>query len=715
MTVPYSALEIEEKLEELLAAVLSSRRTASEPAAQLSNLNRASQDFTLHWADVIAKSNSEMAFQFVSFATKAFSLMDIKSIEMWIIEAMDIYDRQGLYPGSACFREVEKFASQLTQSQNSVEFEEIAGVLTKFARGVSGRHLEIRVDNEACTDTEAIYLPKFVTEFDSKPMNFQLYKATSAFLLAQTRYGTFRVNSKTGIPVICSEIQKFRDQTRALRLFEAVEEVRLLTRIESDYPGLGRQLKELRSSAESKTPLDQFELLLDLVRDRKSTVKESLRVVRTLYSKNVDVRNPFCYQGVVDLEKVRLITKQRVERERDRFRTELATLSEAASSEEEVNVHDGEPEERRQISLNESFEPDENNDWEMTIMIDGKPVSLSDEMVQTAQSIVQDFGEIPEDYLVPAGDSQYQADNSAQERDSDRLLSKNSEVFYYDEWDYRRCHYRKNWCALKELDMHPSYEPKVEQILEKHAHLVRDIRKTFELLRGDNKTLRRQKNGDDIDIDAVVQSYADVREGHEMTDRIFIQSRKIERDLAVVFMVDVSGSTKGWINEAERESLVLLCEALQTLGDRYAIYGFSGMTRKRCEVYRIKKFDEPYSSTVKARIAGMRPQDYTRMGVVIRHLSEKLMAIDAKTRVLITISDGKPDDYDGYRGEYGIEDTRQALMEVKHAGIHPFCITIDSRAHDYLPHMYGHVNYTVVSDVGKLPFRVSEIYRRLTT
>ena len=103
------------------------------------------------------------------------------------------------------------------------------------------------------------------------------------------------------------------------------------------------------------------------------------------------------------------------------------------------------------------------------------------------------------------------------------------------------------------------------------------------------------------------------------------------------------------------------------------------------------------------------------MGVTIRHLSEMLMNVDAKTRVLITISDGKPDDYDGYRGEYGIEDTRQALMEAKHAGIHPFCITIDSQAHDYLPHMYGHVNYTMVNDVRKLPLKVSDIYRKLTT
>ena len=159
---------------------------------------------------------------------------------------------------------------------------------------------------------------------------------------------------------------------------------------------------------------------------------------------------------------------------------------------------------------------------------------------------------------------------------------------------------------------------------------------------------------------------------------------------------------------------MLLCEALQILGDRYAIYSFSGMTRKRCELYRIKQMDEPYSDEVKSRIAGIEPRDYTRMGVTIRHLTKMLNDVSARTRLLITLSDGKPDDYDGYRGEYGIEDTRQALTEAKRAGIHPFCITIDQEAREYLPHMYGAVNYTLIDDVRQLPIRVSSVYRQLT-
>ena len=714
MKKPLSANRIEEKLEELLGAVLTSRRTASEPALKLSLLDRLSQEFALHWAGVISKSNSEMAFQFVSHVSQAFKLMDSDGVTQWIIEAMDIYDRQGLYPGSASFREAKRFADRLSQKRHSVSFGDVVGILNKYVKGVSGRELEIRADNEAWTDTETLFLPELVNQFDSERLNFQLYKATGAFLLAQTLFGTFRVDVHTGIPVVCTAITKFQDQARALRLFEAVEEIRLLNRMKGELPGLVRQMNELKTLSETLPDIDGIDSLLEQVQKPDSDVLDSLAVTQQLYNQKLTLSGPVCYQGMIDLERVRQVAKQRVEIEKEKFRTDLAMLAEGIVSEFETEDEQVEDQVNR-VSITTQPDSDETGEWEMTLTIDGQPVVPPDDVMQTAKSIIQDFGEIPEDYLVPAGDGQYRQDSQVEEDRNEKANSGAEETYFYDEWDYRRRHYRKNWCVLRELEMHPSSESVVETILEKYSHLVRDIRKSFEALRGDDRMLRRQKNGDDIDIDAVVESYVDVFEGNELTDRLFIKSRKLERDLAVIFMVDVSGSTKGWINDAERESLVLLSEALQALGDRYAIYGFSGMTRKRCELYRIKTFEESYDSKVKARIAGIRPQDYTRMGVTIRHLSDKLLNVDAKTRVLITISDGKPDDYDGYRGEYGIEDTRQALMEAKHAGIHPFCITIDSQAHDYLPHMYGHVNYTMVNDVRKLPLKVSDIYRKLTT
>ena len=163
-----------------------------------------------------------------------------------------------------------------------------------------------------------------------------------------------------------------------------------------------------------------------------------------------------------------------------------------------------------------------------------------------------------------------------------------------------------------------------------------------------------------------------------------------------------------------KESLVLLCESLEILGDTNAIYGFSGKTRNQCDVYRIKDFEEKYDNSVKERISNIQAMDYTRMGASIRHLTMLLQNVEAKTKLLIMLSDGKPDDVDGYRGTYGIEFTKKALIEARFQGIHTYCITIDEEAMEYLPYMYGKSNFAVINQVDKLPTKVSDIYRKIT-
>jgi nitric oxide reductase NorD protein len=287
---------------------------------------------------------------------------------------------------------------------------------------------------------------------------------------------------------------------------------------------------------------------------------------------------------------------------------------------------------------------------------------------------------------------------------------------FFPEWDHGRQHYRKNWCVMREKTVAPVHDSFYRDTLDKYAGVVKHLRRKFEALRDENRLDKRQTQGDEIDLDALIEALADAKDGREMSDRLFVRLHRAERNIAVAFLVDMSGSTKGWINEAEREALILLCEALELLGDRYAIYGFSGTTRKRCELFRIKTFDEGYGDEVKARISGIRPQEYTRMGFALRHMTKLLNQVEAKTRVLVTLSDGRPDDYfDVYRGEYGVEDTRMALLEAARTGIHPFCVTLDRDARDYLPHMYGAARYIILDDVRQLPVKVTDIYRRITT
>jgi nitric oxide reductase NorD protein len=446
------------------------------------------------------------------------------------------------------------------------------------------------------------------------------------------------------------------------------------------------------------------------LREPAATAADSLALVAALYEKFAP--SQLSYMGILHPEIAQAVRASRVAREKKELQAELAKLLPENTGNADAQPAEGAP--RFSVIATESGSgPD---DFEL--VLDGAPVTPPDQLNNLMQSIAQDLGEIPEDYLVPAGDGDYQGKSAEEDKSTAAWEGTNSDdgALFYNEWDYKRRHYRKNWCLLREVDVKPGDPDFIDTTLNHYALQIGQLRRTFEMLRGEDKWLKNQMAGEDIDLDAVINAYADLRSGRELPEQLFQRRLKIERDIAVMFMVDMSGSTKGWINEAERESLVMLCEALEVLGDRYAIYGFSGITRKRCEIYRIKRFAERYDDAVRRRIAGIQPQDYTRMGVAIRHLSALLNGVDARTKLLITLSDGKPDDYsDNYRGEYGIEDTRQALIEAHRGGIHSFCITIDREAREYLPRMYGAVNYTVIEDVARLPLKVADVYRRLTT
>jgi len=348
------------------------------------------------------------------------------------------------------------------------------------------------------------------------------------------------------------------------------------------------------------------------------------------------------------------------------------------------------------------------------LTLEGPQAELPKPLRKLAEQIVADLGHIPTDYISAAQGMAGQAAPPSRAADSPTGESLTAPLTY-DEWDFRRNGFKKDWCILIEKELHPIKGTFVGTTLDKYQGILKQLKKQFEMLRSTERFMKRQRDGDDIDLDALIESISDTRAGKPPSERLFVRLQRDERDIAVLFLVDMSSSTEGWINQALKEALILMGEALQVLGDRFAIYGFSGMRRTRSDFYRIKNFDEPHNEETKGRIAAIVPQEYTRMGPPLRHAVELLQNIDARVRLLVTLSDGKPEDYDDYKGEYAIEDTRHALVEAKAKGIHPFCITIDKQAHDYIGHMYGEVNYIFVDEVRKLPIRLPEIYRVLTT
>ena len=705
--MPLTAKQLEERLD----AHMVSLGAAEEPARELAEFPRTRQDFVLHWVAVVGRSSHGMAFNFVAHVCRALRLMDEAGVEAWLLHCMDIYDTRGLHPAVTAFKDVEAFAREYQSRVTGLAFEEVAGVLEAFVHGLNGRRLKIEPGEAAWTDTETLHLPASVSRFDSREENFQLYKAMVVHQWAQTWYGTWRVSP-------AEVLAHYPDYEQALARFHALETLRLDARIRTALPGVHRQLRLLR--APTDRPMDEaWRSAAESLKRPDATVRDSLALLPGVIA--APLPPPALYQGVLQPDAVDQVRRARIESDAQAFRVGLLRMQKElelpADTEDKAAEEDEGGETRLPFELRKVPAEEMPDGFTFEIELDGRPLPPPDNVKGVMASILQDLGNIPEDYLYAAGDGAYFAGDAGERSVEDVWKGTYHEegAFLYNEWDYERQHYRKNWAVLRELEVTPRHDGFVADTLVKYRGLTVALRRTFEALRGEDKLLKKQPYGENIDIDALVEAWADTRIGREMSDRLFTKMHKLERNIAVMFMVDMSGSTKGWINEAEREALVLLCESLETLGDRYAIYGFSGMTRKRCEVYRIKGFDDPYDENVRGRISGITPKDYTRMGVTIRHLTRLLNEVEARTKLLVTLSDGKPDDYDTYRGAYGIEDTRQALIEAKRNGIHAFCITIDTEARDYLPHMYGAVNYAVIDEVRKLPLKVSDIYRRLTT
>jgi len=693
---PLSAAALEERFEDLVGAVLSSRRTVAGVAQRLAGEARALQDFVLHWTAVTSKSNPELAFHFASLAIEALGALGRAGTERWLLAAMDVYDRDGLYRASAALKDLDGYVARARETANGLQIDEVRGVLELFVTGLAGRRLRLEAGSEASTDTAALTLPAWSALYPTRAENFRLYKVTAALLWAQTRYGTYNL-----------EAAAYPQDATGLGRFALLESLRLGARLARTLPGLARDLQALARPALGP----EFDAARAQLERPEASATDSLRLAAQIAPDASWPDWPFV--GAIDPARAAAVRAERVARESAalqqaliRLRSELQA-GEGAQADQPAEAA-AEPVLR--LEVQESGER-----IEVSATLDGRVLAPPPGVVSLAESLFQDLGRLPEDLLLAAGAARYRP----QERPApgeETAAQDDAEAILYDEWDYRRQQYRKAWCALRERDVLPGDPAFVARTLARYRAQIAQLRRSFEALRGEDKRLRAQPFGDDIDFDAVVRAYAELRAGAELDRRVFTRRARHERDMAVLFMVDMSGSTKGWINDCEREALVLLAEALEVLGDRYAIYGFSGVTRRRCEVFRVKRFEEPYDAAVRGRIAGILPLDYTRMGVAIRHLTRILSAVEARTRLLVTLSDGKPDDFsDGYRGEYGIEDTRQALIEAKRAGVHSFCITIDRDAASYLPHMYGAVNCTVIEDVARLPVKVAEVYRRLTT
>lgn len=325
------------------------------------------------------------------------------------------------------------------------------------------------------------------------------------------------------------------------------------------------------------------------------------------------------------------------------------------------------------------------------------------------------------------------------------LHSHERQSFIYPEWDHVTQSYRRAWCRVRETRLDPAPSARFfGETLRAYGTLVPGVRQQLERIAYEGlRRVHRLPQGEEIDLDTAIEAHVDRCAGLAPDDNVYVARQPQARDVLVAILVDVSSSTaEHLVDEApgaeadalvrihgrtyrtildvEREALALLIAALERVGDTYGVYCFSGTGREDVKFQVVKDLDEPFTDTVSGRLDNIRPVHTTRMGAALRHTVRKLRGHEAKTKLLLLLSDGRPFDIDygqqygdGAEVAYAQHDTREALAEARRHGVQPFVLTVDPHGNDYLREMCDGVGYEALHDARQLPLRLVALYRAL--
>lgn len=325
------------------------------------------------------------------------------------------------------------------------------------------------------------------------------------------------------------------------------------------------------------------------------------------------------------------------------------------------------------------------------------------------------------------------------------LHHKGGNSYLYPEWDMYQHRYRKNWCRVIEEKPLAATDGEKVSLQVRYAKELNRLRRVMEIPNSNAFTpQRRRSGGPDLDYDAAVDAMIDLRSGMEPSENIYIDLVRKKRDVAILILIDISASTAERVENAEPILLdlsglpgqqvkerpprildleiisSLLCSnALEGVGDAFSIWAFSGTGREHVILSEIKPFNQSMSGVVVSKAAALKPVHATRLGTAVRHCGKVLGKIQAETKLLLVLTDGRPydTDYGTSYGEtesqsYAIADSDMAFKEIMEMAIDPYVLTIDAQGEEYIS-QFTNVQVDVLKDVNQLPERLLRLYLNL--
>jgi hypothetical protein len=679
------------------------------------------------------------------------------------IEQFEAWARRGLSTSRADARARRSYFSLETRGSYEALHSGSAGLaldsvqhlLRLYVEALTGREVEIAplaaVPDEArIGDGRTIHLPSLVNEFGDDELDFKLYKVLAAHAAGQIEFGTYErqlgvvaravaevyVNADARDAFAIADEQLYASEREvkrdfadletdyravlklfplpqlARRIFGTLENGRIDRRLRQTYRGLRRDLDLIREHLGRSRPrinelpgsLVPFELLFQI-----TMLGGAREDARQLYGQVVSEIETIVSDYLSEPQATVVETLEATIRVYELFKS----VTPLDDSVQQVETPEDQAESADESALTERMKQQQTQQM---------PQRRDARELFNAWNDPSPEGE---------PDQLTGADAWSEGESPEQVLAEGEVAYNYDEWDRELTDHRLGWCRVIEKRVKHGDRSFVEQTRERHKGVISSIRHQFQLMKPENLTrVANEVDGEEFDLNAVIDYVIDRRADGHQSERIYTKRLRRRRDVAVSFLLDQSSSTARTIGrhplqpytrpgrriiEIEKEGLVLMSEALEAVGDTYAINGFTSEGRRNVKFYVVKDFNEKYNDEVKQRIGGINYQNNTRLGAAIRHATAKLAKQDARTRLLIVLSDGRPYDHDYGDARYAREDTREALRQAKNEGITPFCITIDRESEAELKDLYGEIGYTIIDDVLSLPERLPGIYRRLTT
>lgn len=723
----------------------------------------------LQYGSLLAEKHVDATIGYLHRALELVQLLGegpdaVSKFENWFTTGMEVLAYSPDAARAFFSVESQKAVASVEQALSGVPFRQVARRVKLFVQGLCGTEVPVTALPDSLTsqvratvsaDGTTILLPALLRRYPTAAENKRLYLVMAAHEAGHLEFGTYRLTLDSLADLVDSVRTRYGRSTKASPetldalfqlypqallvrdLWSVLEDARIEFLLQAEYPGLRRDL--VRLALESITPRDPTrgvtvkELVVDCLLRLSTGETESAAVPKAVREEVAilwDMCQPVLKATATAEEVIRVVDAVYV-----RLEELLAARGEMISIEQDEEPKDFPAEQTSPQQPDDQYRPvtdvvyrgsmnPEFITWSQEQRQQrSQPAAQSDgDIKQNAQSGEQEPGNrerLSEGRSLPSIVEECLTLEVAAQPIQETKTHEEHTVLY-PEWDHRIEDYRMNWCRVVERPADIGSDEFVTATLAARQSTVRSLRRFFEGLRPPAfRRVTGQPDGDEVDLDAVVRRAGEQRAGLEGHDRIYIRREKRERDVAVALLVDMSGSTSRELGhgrrvvDIEKEGLVLLCEALDAVGDQYGLYAYSGQGRGMVDFLTIKDFDDRLGASTAHRLGGLAPRHQNRDGAAIRHATTKLLKREAKNRILMLLSDGRPLD-DHYKNEYALEDTKVALREARQRGVETFCVTIDREAESYLHRMYADTQYCVVSSVEALPSKLPRIYRQLT-